>query len=318
MAARSEIRTEVEGRLLTLTNLEKVLYPEYGFTKGEVIDYYLRVAPTLLPHVADRALTRVRFPDGVGPGAFSFFEKNLPAGCPDWITRRTVVGSEGDIVYLVADSTASLVYLANLAALELHVPQWRFSDTPGPTHLRESDRAPRSTTLVIDLDPGEGLAPDRLAHAAQLVGGLLATDGLLPLVKSSGSKGLQVYAAISPTSGHAVVAYAKALGDFLARREPDLFVATVTVAERAGKVFLDYNQNLTGRNTVAPYSLRGRAFPGVSTPMTWDEVAAITDAADFRFGPEDVLSRIADHGDLFADLLDPGEAPELPAPRETS
>lgn len=315
MAARSEVRTEVEGRLLTLTNLDKVLYPTHGFTKGEVIDYYLRVAGTILPHLESRALTRVRFPDGVGAGAFSFYEKNLPPGCPDWVARRRVTGSEGEITYLVADSTPALVYLANLAALEMHVPQWRFPPDPSqdPLPLGDPDRSPRSATLVVDLDPGEGLEAERLAYAAQLVGGLLATDGLLPLAKSSGSKGLQVYAAIAPTRGSQVVAYARSLGEQLVRREPDLFVGTVTVADRAKKVYLDYNQNLTGRNTVAPYSLRGREFPGVSTPLTWDEVAAIRRPEDFRFGPSDVLDRIKDHGDLLADLIDPVDPPPIPS-----
>lgn len=316
---RTEVVTEVDGRRLVLSNLEKVLYPEVGVTKGEVIDYYLRIAPVMLPHLADKALTRVRFPDGVAPGAVTFYEKNRPNGCPDWVTTMPVSAGDGTVDYLVATERATLVYLANLAALELHVPQWHAASArerpitvqgtgDGPTE-------PLSDTVVIDLDPGEGLAADRLAHAAQLVGGLLATDGLLPLVKTTGSKGLQVYAAIQPAPARAVTAYAQSLGTLLARTEPELFIAVITVAQRTGRVYLDHNQNLAARNTVAPYSLRGRPWAGVSTPLEWDEVAAVRQAEDLRFTPAEVLDRVEEHGDLFADLIDPDEPPPLPTPK---
>ncbi|GAB3703802.1 DNA polymerase domain-containing protein [Mariniluteicoccus flavus] len=319
---KSELRTEVDGRVLKLTNLEKVLYPETGWTKGEVVNYYLHVADTLLPHLRAKAMTRVRFPNGTAPDASSFYEKNLPPGCPDWVSRLTVKASDGEIQYLVADETATLVYLANLAALEMHVPQWhadpdgrRDTDTPLPL----TDPGPGSDTVVVDLDPGEGLSPKTLARAAMLTGGLMATDGLQPLIKTSGSKGLQLYAAIQPTPGRACVAYVQDLGRRLHRHEPDLFVPTVTVAERPGKVYVDHNQNLTGRNTIAPYSLRGKnPYPNVSTPLEWDEVAAVESAEDLRFTPDAVLARIADHGDLFADLLDPDDPPRLPAVSDTA
>lgn len=315
MPKATQVRTEVDGRVLKLTNLEKVLYPETGWTKGEVVNYYLQVATTLLPHLTRRALTRVRFPNGTGPGAPSFYEKNLPPGCPEWVDRLTVAGSDSEITYLVASDTPTVVYLANLAALELHVPQWR-ADPDGvrdPAPLPLSDPGPLSTTVVVDLDPGEGLPPATLARAAMLAGGLMATDGLHPLVKTSGSKGLQLYAAVAPTSGRVCTAYVQRLGQRLHQHEPDLFVPTVTVAERPGKVYVDHNQNLTARNTVAPYSLRGKnPFPNVSTPLDWDEVAGIESADDLRFHPDEVLVRLSDKGDLFADLIDPVNPPVLP------
>lgn len=315
MARSTEVRTQVDGRTLRLTNLEKVLYPETGWTKGEVLQYYLEVADTILPHLRDRAVTRVRFPNGTAPGASSFYEKNLPPGCPAWVERLTVAGSDGDISYLVAADTATLVYLANLAALELHVPQWRADpdSVRGPDPLALSGPGPLSGTVVVDLDPGEGLPAASLARAAMLAGGLMANDGLQPVVKTSGSKGLQLYAAIEPAPGRACTAYVQGLGRRLQQHEPELFVATVAVAERAGRVYVDHNQNLTARNTVAPYSLRGKnPYPNVSTPLEWDEVAAVEDAADLRFTPADVLARVAERGDLFGDLLAATAPPPLP------
>ncbi|GAB3621966.1 hypothetical protein GCM10027418_00480 [Mariniluteicoccus endophyticus] len=314
MATSSEVRTVVDGRTLKLTNLEKVLYPETGWTKGEVLSYYLQVAPVMLPHLHGRAMTRVRQPNGTGPGAFSFYEKNVPMGCPDWVDRLTVRSSDGTITYLVAEEPATLVYLANLAALEMHVPQWHAA----PDSVRGDDPVDLdtvdSTAVVVDLDPGEGLATRDLARAAMLAGGLMATDGLTPLVKASGSKGLQLYAPVRPTAGRLCTAYVQDLGRRLLAHEPDLFVATVSVAERAGRVFVDHNQNLPGRNTVAPYSLRGKhRRPTVSTPLDWDEIAALDAPSDLLFHPDDVLARIAERGDLLADLVDPGaERPELP------
>lgn len=330
MATRNEVKTTVEGRVLTLSNLDKVLYPATGFTKGEVIDYYLRIAPVLLPHLADKVLTRIRFPDGVGhapaePGARAakgrtpqFYEKNTPPGCPSWITTQQVIGSDGSTDYLVCDQTATLVYLANLASLELHVPQWRIASAgvaPGsPLEFGREDAEPKAETVVIDLDPGEGLATPDLVRAAMLVGGQLTVDGLTPLVRSTGSKGFQVYAVIAPTPPREVVRYAQWVASRLASAEPALFVSTITVAARAGKVYLDYNQNLMARNTVAPYSLRGRERPSVSTPVTWDELTGFTEPEDFAFSPEDVLARVEDQGDLFAELLDPDGAPTLSKP----
>ena len=315
--ATGEVRTRVGERTLTLTNLDKVLYPRAGFTKAEVIDYYLRIAPVMLPHVTDRALTRLRFPDGVGPDRFSFYEKNAPMGTPPWVRRVTVGTSDGLIEYVVADDDATLVWLANLAALELHVPQW----TVRSATLRESvldlpDTEPRpgeplADRVVVDLDPGVGMTIVDTARAALIVAGRLAEDGLIPVAQTSGSKGIQVYAAVAPCRSKDAWAYVKRLNASLAKAYPDFFVATMAVEQRAGRIYVDYNQNLAARNTIAPYSLRGRELPSVATPVTWDEVGAVRGADDLRFTPADVLGRVDDHGDLAADLLGL-DRPELP------
>lgn len=316
MAERSEIRTDVDGRVLTLTNLEKELYPS-GFTKAEVITYYQQIADTLLPHLRDKCLTRIRFPDGTDK--FSFFEKNAPAGCPEWVTRQPVLTSDGLVDYVVCDSRATLIWLANLASLELHVPQWHIASAGGPAEEpivlpadEPKPREPLADTLVVDLDPGPDLKPVELVRATTLVGGLLATDGLLPLARTSGSKGFQVYAAIAPTRTPSVVAYARQLAQRLVKVAPKLFVATVTPSERVGRVFVDYNQNLAGRNTICCWSLRGKAEPRVSTPVEWDELAGFTRPEDWAFGPTQALARLAQHGDPFAELLAPPHAPPLP------
>lgn len=321
MAQRSEVRTQVEGRRLTLSNLEKVLFPAVGFTKAEVIDYYLQVAPVMLPHVTDRPMTRLRFPNGVDGS--SFYEKNAPMGSPDWVRTEEVLASEGPIRYVVADDAATLVWLANLAALEMHVPQWRFGSRPeGGVRLPEAagdeaaaDRPePLHTQLVVDLDPGEGTTMVESARAALLVAGPLAEAGLLPVCRTSGSKGLQVYAAIAATPGVVVRDWVRDLAARLVTAHPETFVDQVSKTVRQGRVYLDYNQNQTFRNTIAPYSLRGRERPGVATPLTWDEVGSVSRPDDLRFGPDEVLARISEHGDLAADLL-LTDAPELPADR---
>lgn len=311
--ARSETLTEIDGRRLALSNLAKELYPS-GQTKAEVISYYLHIAPVLLPHIADRPLTRLRAPDGAaGP---TFYEKNAPAGTPDWVRVRPVQASDGPIDYVVADDAATVVWLANLAALELHVPQWRFAST-GPGRLRLPESAtdaplPLHDRLVIDLDPGEGITMIESARAALLAGGLLARDGLVPVCRTSGGKGLQVAAAIAPADGTASRDYVRGLAAELVRTAPDLFVDQMAKSARAGRIFVDYNQNQTFRNTVAPYSLRIGDRPRVATPLTWDELGAVQTPDALRFGPDEVLARVAEHGDLAADLLldDP---PPLPA-----
>jgi len=317
-----EVLVRVEDRTLALTNLGKPLYPG-GFTKGEVVDYYARIAPTMLPHVRDRALTRLRFPGGVPAGTVapdtggttplapgSFYEKNAPVGTPDWVRRQPVRTSEGVIDYVVADETATLVWLANLAALELHVPQWTLgSGVPGPDGVLDlpaeqpADGEPLADRLVVDLDPGAGMDVLDSARAALLVAQVLATDGLVPVPQTSGSKGVQVYAALAPCRAREAWAYAKRLNQEMARVRPDFFVSTVTVAQRRGRIYVDHNQDLPARNTIAPYSMRGRAEPSVATPVTWEELAAATSVADLRFSPADVLERVAEHGDLAADLL---------------
>lgn len=293
-------RVQVDSRTLELSNLEKVLYPVTGFTKGEVIDYYARVAPVLLPHLQDRALTRIRFPNGVDEA--SFFEKNKPAGTPRWVRTETLpvpwsTTGRSTIDYVVADELATLIWLANLAALELHTPQWRVG-APGPD------------LLVVDLDPGR---PAGLAECAQVALRLrqrLADDGLTAYAKTSGKKGMQLYCPISATQSAEVVSdYLHRIAVELARDDPKLITAKMMKRLRAGKVFIDWSQNFAAKTTVAPYSLRAEPIPSVSTPVTWDEIA---EGELGRFTPEQVLHRVAEYGDLFAPLLQPGP----PVPEE--
>ncbi len=299
------VAVEVDGRRLGLSNLDKVLYPESGFTKAEVIDYYTRIAPVILPHVAGRPATRKRYPDGVE--GQSFFEKNAPSHTPSWVRTVTlpVPGSTKDrevIDYIVVDDRPTLVWLGNLAALELHVPQW--------TVDRQGDARP-SNLLVFDLDPGPPATIVECSEVALLLRELLEDDGLGPLPKTSGSKGMQLYAAIRPADGDQTSAYAKALADQLARKQPDLIVSQMAKRLRPGKVFIDWSQNNAAKTTVAPYSLRARSLPTVSTPITWDEVEACDSPEDLRFLTSSVLDRVASTGDLFEPLRS-GRRPALP------
>jgi len=317
MAAASDLVTRVGDRTLTLTNLDKVLFPSDGFTKAEVIDYYLRIAPVMLPHIRDRAMTRLRFPDGVGPDRSPFYEKNAPMGTPDWVRRVKVNTSDGIIDYVIADDEAAVVWLANLAALEMHVPQWTVSSaTPANGIISLPELEPRSgeplaNRLVVDLDPGAGMTIVDSARAALIVAARLADDGMIPIAQTSGSKGIQVYAAIAPARSKSAWSYVKQLNASLHKAQPDFFVAAMSVEQRAGRIYVDYNQNLAARNTIAPYSMRGREHPAVATPVTWEELGSVRGRDDLRFAPEDVLARVADYGDLAADLHT-SEAPPLP------
>ncbi|MFT4167461.1 MAG: non-homologous end-joining DNA ligase [Microlunatus sp.] len=311
----ASVRVRVADRELSIVNLEKVMYPAVGYTKAEVISYYSQIAEVLLPYVADRALTRVRFPDGVGgPG---FYEKNAPAGTPDWVRTERILTGDGPVDYVVADEPATVVWLANLAALELHAPQWRIATLDATTRREGAlERGePLADRIVIDLDPGVGTTIVETARAALIAAERLAADGMVPVPQTSGSKGMQIYAAIAPTPSRRAWAYTKRLNAELHKRQPDFFVSTMSVAQRAGRIYVDYNQNLAARNTIAPYSLRGRERPWVATPLTWEEVAVVDSPGALRFSPEDVLARIADHGDLAADLLDP-DRPTLPVTDE--
>lgn len=289
-------RVHVDGRVLTLSNLDKVLYPETGFTKGEVIDYYSRIAPVLLPRIASRPLTRKRWPDGVE--GQPFFEKNVPRGTPDWV-RTVTIASPGstreseEVEYVVADDLPTLVWLANLAALELHVPQWRVGPRGG---VRRPD------LLVVDLDPGPPADIVGCCEVALLLRDLFDADGLRAWAKTSGGKGMQLYVPLAETSGDATTAYAKELAEKLARDRPDLVVASMRKSLRPGKVFLDWSQNNPAKTTIAAYSLRGRSRPTVSTPLTWEEVETCENATDLVFGPDQVLDRVEEIGDLIADL----------------
>ena len=277
-----DVVTRVGDRVLSLSNLDKVLFPETGYTKAEVISYYSQIAAVLLPHITDRALTRLRFPDGVGDQAFSFYEKNAPMGTPDWVRRVTVDTGEERIDYVVADDAPTVVWLANLAALELHVPQWTVGSASARdgvvrlAHTEPRPGEPLADRVVVDLDPGAGMSIVESAKAALIVAERMFGDGLVPVPQTSGSKGIQLYAAVQPCRSRDAWSYVKRLNATLAKAYPDFFVATMSVARRAGRIYVDYNQNLAARNTVAPYSMRGRAVPAVATPVTWDELGART------------------------------------------
>jgi bifunctional non-homologous end joining protein LigD len=284
-------------RQLTLSNLDKPLYSD-GFTKGEVINYYSRIAPVLLPHLAGRPVTFVRFPNGVG--GQKFFEKNVAKSAPDWLptvvlSSESSRGSGDTVEYVLLDELPALVWAANQAALELHVPQW----TVGRGGTR---RAP--DRLVFDLDPGPGTTIVECARVAGRLYDVLVADGLTPVAKTSGSKGMQVYCGIRTRSADRPSAYAKSVAERFAAETPDRVTATMAKAQRPGKVFIDWSQNNPAKTTVAPYSLRGRELPTASTPLTWDEVRACRRAADLVFTADDVLDRIDEFGDLFACLAE--------------
>jgi bifunctional non-homologous end joining protein LigD len=301
---------EVEDRVLKLSNLDKVLYPETGLTKGEVIAYYTGVAPVLLPHLAGRPLTVKRYPNGVD-GSF-FFEKNASRGKPDWVrtARLPAPGStknRDEIDYIVVEELATLVWLANLAALELHTPQWKVGPRDG---VHGADQ------LVLDLDPGAPATVVECAQVALALRELLAADGLEPVAKTSGSKGLQVYAAVAETPAERTSAYAHELARRLEEERPELVVSRMTKSLRPGKVLVDWSQNNAAKTTVSVYSLRARPTATVSTPVTWDEVGAAAAGAPLSFTQADVLERVAD-GDLFAALLRADARPPLPPPRRS-
>jgi len=295
-----EVMVDVEGRTLRITNLDKVLYPRTGTTKGEVLNYYAQISPTLLPHLRDRPVTRIRWPHGVQDK--SFFEKNAPAGTPSWVRTATVptTGSRGPsrngdtLLFPIVDDLATLTWLVNLAALELHVHQWTVARNGRP---RNADR------VVIDLDPGEPAGLHECCAVALLVRDKLAERELATFPVTSGSKGLHLYAHLSTRmDAEETTALAKAVAEELQAEHPKLVTATMTKAKRSGKVFLDWSQNSGSKTTISPYSLRGRERPWVATPRSWAEVEA---GAEDEFGLEharfeEVLDRVADLGDLFA------------------
>jgi bifunctional non-homologous end joining protein LigD len=312
MSAGDKIAVQVEGRDLTLTNLAKVLYPADGFTKAEVLDYYQRISPVLLPHIAGRPVTLKRYPDGVD--GESFFAKHAPAGRPDWVRTEEIITQSSrsrapgePVEYVVMDDLPTLMWAANLAALELHVPMWRFPEPdsgqagkPAPEHGLEPD------LLVFDLDPGAPATIVECCRVAEALRPLLADEDLDALPKTSGGKGLQLYARIAGRGMNAeqVSELAKGFAERLERELPALVVSRMTKSLRTGKVLIDWSQNNGSKTTIAPYSLRARAHPTVSTPVTWDEVAACQDVQDLFFTAPDTLARVAEHGDLFAPLAD--------------
>jgi bifunctional non-homologous end joining protein LigD len=294
------VTVEVEGRQLTLSNLDKVLYPQTGFTKGEVIDYYTRIAPVLLPYLADRPLTVKRYPNGVDGGFF--FEKNASRGTPDWV--RTVnlpapgsTKNRETIDYVVVEELATLVWLANLAALELHVPQWT---------VPERARKPRTDLIVFDLDPGAPATITECCRVALLLRAVLEADGLAPHAKTSGSKGMQLSAPVDVADPELPSTYAHEVARRLESEHADLVVSRMTKSLRPGKILVDWSQNNPAKTTVAPYSLRARPEPTVSTPLDWAEVESGAGGAPLAFTAAEVLERVAEHGDLFAGVLQDG------------
>ena len=298
--ANSELMVEVDGRTMKISNLDKVLYPESGTTKGEVLHYYAQVAPVLLPHLADRAVTRIRWPNGTADG--QFFEKNLPSGAPAWLRSVTVssTGSRGGgdtITYPVIEDLAGLTYLANLASLELHVHQWKVGANNQP---RNPDR------MVIDLDPGPGVGLHACCRVALLVREKLDGLGLTSAPVTSGSKGMHLYAALpGRKNADAVRDLAQKIAQELTGEHGDLVLWKMTKTLRPGKVFLDWSQNTAAKTTITPYSLRGRERPYVAAPRTWAEVEAGADDAEEidHLELDEVLARVEEHGDIFGDLL---------------
>jgi bifunctional non-homologous end joining protein LigD len=296
---KHEVYVDVEGRTLKISSLDKVLYPRTGTTKGEVLSYYAQIAPVLLPHLAGRAVTRIRWPHGVDD--MSFFEKNVPGGTPSWVRTCTVPTSgsrtaskeEGTLTFPIVEDLATLTWLVNLAALELHVHQWTVDAKGRP---RGADR------VVIDLDPGEPAGLHECCQVALLASEVLEERGLVPKPVTSGSKGLHLYADLPRrVPSEESTALAKAVAEELERAHPKLVTATMTKAKRSGKVFLDWSQNSGSKTTISPYSLRGKERPYVATPLGWDEVEAGAEDPDaleqFRF--DQVLARVEEYGDLF-------------------
>jgi bifunctional non-homologous end joining protein LigD len=278
---------EVGGRQVKLSNLDKVLYPAAGFRKRDVIDYYARIAPAVLPHLEDRALTLKRYPNGVD--ANHFYEKNAPSHRPEWVTTARV----GSIDYVVVDHEATLIWLANLADLELH------------TSLALVNDPDRPTLVAFDLDPGPPATIVECCQVALLLQGMFEGLGLQAFAKTSGSKGMQVYVPLNDDQATfaETKSFSKAVAELLAREEPGLVVARQTKSARKGKVLVDWSQNDESKTTVNVYSLRAMERPTVSTPLTWDEVRAARKPEDLTFEAAEVLRRVDEQGDLFAPVL---------------
>ena len=295
MASATKTEIDVAGKHLTLSNLDKVLYPDSGFTKGQLIDYYARIAPVLLPHLKQRPLTLKRYPNGVT--GFHFYEKNCPAHRPEWV-KTAKICSEGNnrwMDYCTVEDLATLVWLGNLADIELH------------TSLSRASKMQQPTMLVFDLDPG---APANIVECCQVgiwVREVFASLGLKCFAKTSGSKGLQLYCPLnSPVTYDDTKPFAKAVARLLENQRPDFVVSDMKKALRVGKVFVDWSQNDDYKTTVCVYSLRAREKPTVSTPLEWSEVENCRrkgDASLLVFESDDVLKRVEESGDLFAPVL---------------
>jgi bifunctional non-homologous end joining protein LigD len=289
--------TEVEGRRVALSNLEKVLHPATGFTKAELLHYYATTAEVLLPHLRDRPVSFLRYPDG--PDGQVFFTKNVPPGTPDWVTTAEVPRSEGPSRMVLVQDLPSLMWAANLVA-EFHTHQW----LAGAPEI--ADR------LVFDLDPGAPATVVQCCEVALWLRERLAADGIEAHPKTSGSKGLHLLAAVRPAPSSDVTEYAKALAVEAERAMPRLVVHRMTRSLRPGKVFVDWSQNAARKTTAAPYTLRARPEPTVSAPVTWDEVTACGAPEQLVFTAADLGPRVQDYGDLLAPLFDPDRAGPLP------
>ncbi|MEU2425295.1 non-homologous end-joining DNA ligase [Streptomyces sp. NPDC007851] len=289
--------TEVEGRRVALSNLEKVLYPATGFTKGELLHYYATTAGVLLPHLRDRPVSFLRYPDG--PDGQVFFAKNVPPGTPEWVTTAEVRRSEGAARMVLVQDLPSLMWAANLVT-EFHTHQW-VAQAPD-----EADR------IVFDLDPGPPATVVQCCEVALWLRERLAADGIEAYPKTAGSKGLHLLAGVRGASSERVSEYAKALAVEAERAMPRLVVHRMTRSLRPEKVFVDWSQNAGRKTTAAPYTVRARREPTVSAPVTWEEVAECRSPGQLAFRAQDIAPRLRDHGDLLAPLLDPGHAAPLP------
>jgi len=298
---------EVDGRELKLTNLDKVLYPKVGFTKGEMVDYYAKVAEAMVPHLSGRAVTLRRFPEGVEDLDSAFFEKRCPKHRPQWVKTTSVRAgpNAGNIDFCVCDGRPTLVWMAQLAAIELH-PSLSLGRAPT-----------RPTVLAFDLDPGPPADIVDCCRLALRLRDMFGHFGVQSFPKTSGSKGMQVYVPLNRKDVNYDITkpFAKAIAQLLEKQTPDLVVSKMKKVEREGKVFVDWSQNHRSKTTIAVYSLRARERPTASTPLAWDEVEAVADNGDgsgLVFEAGDVLERIEQHGDLFAPVLElQQELPEL-------
>jgi bifunctional non-homologous end joining protein LigD len=285
------LEVDIDGHVLSLSNLDKVMYPEVGFTKGRLIDYYTRVAPAVLPHLRDRPLTLKRYPDGV-EGQY-FYEKNCPRHRPDWVATAPVRLSSKTIDFCLANDLPTLVWLAQMGDLELH------------TSLSRADDVRRPTILAFDLDPGPPATIVECARVALDLRDVFEHLDMRAFPKTSGSKGMQVYVPLNVpgVTYDDTKTFALNIARLLERRRGDLVVSEMAKARRTGKVFVDWSQNDEHKTTVSVYSLRARERPTVSTPLRWDEVEAAAESGDpdeLSFTSDDVLARVAEHGDLFA------------------
>lgn len=293
--AKRESSLNVNGKTVPVSNLDKVFYPEIGFTKGQVIDFYIRISPVLLPHLKDRPLTLKRYPDGV-EGSF-FYEKRCPSYRPEWIQTATVWSERHDseIRYCLANDLPSIVWAANLGDLELH------------TFLAKKTNVECPTMIVFDLDPGPPADIIECTQVAQWLKAELDALDLQSFPKTSGSKGLQIYIPLNtPVTYDTTKSFARSMAERLTRDHPELVLARMEKRFRSGKVFVDWSQNDSHKTTVCAYSLRAKARPTVSTPVTWDEVTTAfkkNDASRLNFTSDEVLKRVEKQGDLFVPVL---------------